>query len=96
MADEEEPTTAPQATADEPGDSTPTESGGGGEGGVGEITQELDTNYLDYTDPITDPGDDPATTEHYLKGEDLPDPTALARFRERWPSLAAAPSGGGA
>ena len=60
-----------------------------------EIAQELDTNYLDYTEPITDPSGDPATTEHYLNGSDLDDETALALFRERWPSLAAAPSGGG-
>jgi hypothetical protein len=55
-----------------------------------EITQELDTNYLEYTDPITDP----QTTEYYLIGDDLSDTTALACFRERWPSLTMAPSGG--
>ena len=61
-----------------------------------EIVQELDTNYLDYTDPITDPSGDPASTEYYLKGSDFLDHMLLARFRERWTSqLTTAPSGGG-
>jgi hypothetical protein len=55
-----------------------------------DITQELDTNYLEYTDPITDP----ETTEFYLKGGSLPAARTLACFRERWPSLSTASSGG--
>ena len=51
-----------------------------------DMTQELDSNYLEYTVPITDP----ETTEFYLIGADLPDPRALACFRERWPSLTTA------
>jgi hypothetical protein len=54
-----------------------------------EIALDLDTNYLEYTDPITDP----ETTEYYLKGDDPSDATAVACFRERWPSLTMAPSG---
>ncbi len=54
-----------------------------------DITQELDTNYLEYTYPITDP----QITEYYLKGDDPPDARALACFRERWPSLTMASSG---
>jgi hypothetical protein len=38
------------------------------------MTQELDSNYLEYTDPITDP----ETTEFYLRG-----PTWLTRGRSR-------------
>jgi hypothetical protein len=55
-----------------------------------EITHELDTNYLDYTDPTTDPED----IELYLIGDDLPDERALSCFRERWPSLTTASCGG--
>jgi hypothetical protein len=56
-----------------------------------DITQDLDTNYLEYTDPITDP----ETTDYYLKGDDPSDATAVARFRERWPPLPMAPSSSG-
>jgi hypothetical protein len=52
-----------------------------------DITRELDTNYLEYTDP--DDGD------FYLIGDDLPAPEALASFRQRWPSLTTASCGNG-
>jgi hypothetical protein len=53
-----------------------------------QIRHDLDTNYLEYTDPITDP----ERTEYYLKGGVLSDVGALTCFRERWPSLTMASS----
>lgn len=54
-----------------------------------EITQKLDANYLEYTNPIIDS----KTTEFYLKGGGLRPAELLARFPERWPSHYAASSG---
>jgi hypothetical protein len=55
-----------------------------------DMTQDLDTNYLEYTD-----SDDGDPAEYYLTGDDLPNPMALACFRERWPSLTTASCGNG-
>jgi hypothetical protein len=50
-----------------------------------EITQELDNNFLLYTQII----DDNEPAERYLIGDDLPAPEELDCFRARWPALVA-------